>query len=134
MGTFQDHIERFNRLTLNSVTQPQPTEPTKRESFLDKIDRARFANVQNRRISPDQIIKVRATKPKENKILTLHISRQGIKGHYTEVIFGRELVKYGLSEWNQLLSLGEKQKEKCGQELKVALERLIERAQKLKLI
>ena len=80
LGTFQDHIERFNHITLNAANNPQPSESSIKESILDKIDWARFENVQNRRISPDPIIKVRATKQKENKILTLHIVRQGVKG------------------------------------------------------
>ena len=63
----------------------------------------------------------------------MHISRQGVKGPYTEVIFGRELIKYGLSEWNQQLSLAEKQKGKYSQELNVALDRLIKRVMKLKM-
>ena len=101
--------------------------------MLEKIDRARFANYETRRVSADPIIGVKATKPSDNKILTLHITRQGgVKGKYTETLFASELVKYGLSEWNQLLSFAEKQKGKYGQELKVALLSLIEKAQKTK--
>ena len=56
----------------------------------------------------------------------------GVRGTYTETVFAKELVKYGLSEWNQLLSIAEKQRGKYGQELKVALESLIEKAHNTK--
>ena len=115
MGTFEDHIQRFNRLVRTSAAQPQTSEPPRKESVLEKIDRARFANYETRRVSADPIIGVKATKPSDNKILTLHITRQGgVKGKYTETLFASELVKYGLSEWNQLLSFAEKQKGKYG--------------------
>ncbi|KAL4581018.1 hypothetical protein LXL04_017224 [Taraxacum kok-saghyz] len=130
LDTFQEHIQRFNRLVQTATEQPQPSEPPKKESILEKTYRARFANFETRRVSSDPIIRVRATKPNENKILTLHITRPGgVRGTYTVIIFAKELVKYGLSEWNQLLSLAEKQRGKYGQELKVALESLIEKAQ-----
>ena len=96
--------------------------------MLDKINRARFANFETRRKNSDPIIRVRATNPKENKVLTLYIVRQGVRGTYTEILFAPELFRYGLSEWNQLVSLAEKQRGKYGQELKVALESLIEKA------
>ena len=133
LGTFDDHIQRFNQLVRSTAAPPQASEPPRKESVLEKIDRARFANFETRRVSPDPIIGVKATKPSGNKILTLHITRQGgVRGKYTETLFASELVKYGLSEWNQLLSFAEKQKGKYGQELKVALNNLIEKAKNTK--
>ena len=66
LGTFQDHIQRFNRLVQMNAAKPQPSEPLKKESMLEKIDRARFANFETGRVCSDPIIRVRATKPNEN--------------------------------------------------------------------
>ena len=67
-------------------------------SILDKMDEKRFADVQKKRFNPDPIIRVRCTKPKRDKMLTLHITRNGPIQKYTEVIFASELPKYGVNE------------------------------------
>ena len=46
-------------------------------NILDKMDLKRYADVHERRINPDPIIRVRCTKPKKDKILTMHITRNG---------------------------------------------------------
>ena len=46
-------------------------------SVLDRVDAKQFANVLQKRSNPDPIIKVRCTKPKQEKRLTLHITRAG---------------------------------------------------------
>ncbi|KAL4583301.1 hypothetical protein LXL04_007871 [Taraxacum kok-saghyz] len=119
LGTFEDHVQRFNKLVKTNAAQPQASEPPWKESML----KARFANFETRRVSADPIIGVKATKPNDNKILTLHITRQGgIRGKYTETLFASEL----------FLSFAEKQSGRYGQELKVALVSLIEKAQQTK--
>ena len=71
-------------------------------SILDRMDEKRFAGVHKRRFNPDPIIRVRCTRPKKDKILTLPITQNGHLQKYTEVIFASELPKYGLSKWMQI--------------------------------
>ena len=103
-------------------------------NVLDWMDAKRFANVQQKRSNPDPIIKVRCTKPKREKRLTLHITRAGHVQRYTETIFASELQRYGLSEWLQIQDIIANHKSIHAQELKVALSHLIEKCQRLKLI
>lgn len=74
-----------------------------KESVITKIERIRFGDVLIRRRDLDLIIKVRYTKPKNEKMLTVHLTRHGDKdlygGPYTKVIFSQDLMKFGYSEW-----------------------------------
>ena len=91
--------------------------------------------MQHKRHNPDPIIKVRCTKPQQEKRLKLHITRAGGPvRQYTETIYASELQKYGLSEWLQIQNIIATHKGIHAQELKVALNRLIEKCQRLKLI
>ena len=91
------------------------------------MDENRFANVQQKHFNPDPIIRVRCTKPKKDKMLTLHITRNGPVQKYTEVIFASELPKYGFSEWTQIQDIVASHKGIHAQELKLALNSLIEK-------
>nr|KAJ0227715.1 hypothetical protein LSAT_V11C100035050 [Lactuca sativa] len=95
------------------------------------IDRKRFENVLKRRVCGDKIIKVKASKPRNEKILTLLITRQGPQHSYTEVVKRDELIKYGYSEWMELLELASKQTSAHSSELTCALHLLIKKVQRL---
>lgn len=102
---------------------------------LDRMDAKRYADVQHKRHNPDPITKVRCTKPQQEKRLKLHITRTGGPvGQYTETLYASELQKYGLSEWLQIQNIIATHKGIHAQELKVALNQLIEKCQRLKLI
>ena len=80
---------------LESLQQFEAAAAKKRKlsNVLDRMDAKRFANVQQKRFNPDHVIRVRCTKPKQEKILALHITRAGPVQQYTEVIFANELPK-----------------------------------------
>ncbi|KAL4586416.1 hypothetical protein LXL04_011052 [Taraxacum kok-saghyz] len=103
-------------------------------NILDRMDAKRYANVQNKRYNPDPIIKVRCTKPKREKRLSLHITRAGPVQQYTESLFASELQKYGLSVWLQIKNIIATHQGINAKELKIALNQLIENCQRLKLI
>ena len=94
---------------------------------LDRMDAKRFTDVQQKRYNPDPIIRVRCTKPKREKRITLHITRAGPVQQYTETLFASELKKYGLTEWLQIKDIIATHKGIHAQELKVALNQLIEK-------
>ena len=98
------------------------------------MDAKHFANVQQKRSSPDPIIRVRCTKPHRERRLTLHITRAGPVQKYTETIFASELPKYGLSAWLQIQEIIATHKSIHAQELKVVPSELIAKCQRLKLI
>ena len=77
---------------------------------------------------------MRCTKLKKEKVLTVHITRDGPSHRYTEVIFASELTKYGFSEWTQMQSIIENHKGIHAEELKLALKSLIEKIKKLDLV
>lgn len=60
-----------------------------------KINRSTYVDVFLRTFSFDPIVKVICTKPKGEKILTLHLSRRDSNGEYHERILIFKLVKYG---------------------------------------
>ena len=78
-------------------------------------------------MSSDKIIKVKASKPRNEKILTLLITRQGPQHPYTEVVKRDELIRYGYSEWMELLDLASKQTSALSSELTCALHLLIKK-------
>lgn len=85
-------------------------------------------------MSSDKIIKVKASKPRNERVLTLLITRQGSQHPYTEVVNRDELIKYGLSEWMELLELASKQTSTLSSELTRALHLLIKKVQRLDLV
>ncbi|KAL4580279.1 hypothetical protein LXL04_016466 [Taraxacum kok-saghyz] len=100
-GSLESQIELLNRFkAINS---------TKKVSAINKLELDTFKDVQTRRISLNPIIRANATKSKNNKVLTVHITSQGDvrkgKTVYTEVIFVIDLIKLGYTEWMQLLEI-----------------------------
>ncbi|KAL7602544.1 hypothetical protein Lser_V15G21881 [Lactuca serriola] len=135
-GSFEAQMQKF----LEFQSKAQSSEPPpgsskpKTDSVLDRIDRKRFEDVLNRRMCGDNIIKVKASKPRNEKILTLLITRQGPQHSYTEVVKRDELIRYGYSEWMELLDLASKQTSAHSSELTCALLLLIKKVQRLDLV
>jgi hypothetical protein len=90
--------------------------------------------VFKRRASIDKIIKVKASKPRAEKVLTLFITRQGPMGVYTEVLKRDALIALGYTEWEELLELARKQTSALSSELMLALQMLIKKVQRLELV
>ena len=71
-------------------------------------------------------------------MVTILITRQGGPNSstavYTEVLKPRELARLGLSEWEQILSIVSKQRSKAAAEVKVSIEKLLEKVRRLGLI
>ena len=128
IGNLDTQIEQLTRFNPKPVTN----------NALHRLDMARFKDVQTRRACPDPILRVRASKPKRDPMLTILITRQGGPDSpaavYTEVLQARELARLGFSEWEQILSLVSKQKSKAAAEVKVAIEKLMERVRGIGLI
>nr|KAJ0186114.1 hypothetical protein LSAT_V11C900471250 [Lactuca sativa] len=99
-GSFEAQMQKFLGFQSKSQSsQPPPcNSKPKTDSVLDRIDRKRFEDVLKQRVCDDKIIKVKASKPRNEKILTLLITRQGPQHSYTEVVKRDELIKYGYSE------------------------------------
>nr|KAJ0210324.1 hypothetical protein LSAT_V11C400198580 [Lactuca sativa] len=135
-GSFEAQMQKF--LEFQSKAQssqpPSGSSKPKADCVLDRIDRKRFEDVLNRRICGDKIIKVKASKPRSEKILTLLITRQGSQHSYTEVVKRDELIRYGYSEWMELLDLASKQTSAHSSELTCALHLLIKKVQRLDLV
>nr|KAJ0188603.1 hypothetical protein LSAT_V11C900505350 [Lactuca sativa] len=135
-GSFEAQMQKFFEFQSKSQSS-QPSLSSckpKTDSVLDRIDRKRFEDVLNRRVCGDKIIKVKASKPRNEKILTLLITRQGPLHSYTEVVKRDELIKYGYSEWMELLELASKQTSAHSSELTCALHLLIKKVQRLDLV
>ncbi|KAL4584255.1 hypothetical protein LXL04_008851 [Taraxacum kok-saghyz] len=112
MGTFEEQIEVFNRFKRNVKVK---------ESALTRLERAKYRNIEKRRVSIDEI--------------SITITRRDPKGGiYTEVAYVTRLGKYGYIEWMQMLKCIEKQKGKNAVELREALNRLITKVKGLGLI
>ena len=128
MGSLETKIQMLSRFN------PKPT----KRSTLQRLDMVRFQDVKTRRVSPDQIIRVRATKPNRNPMLNIMITRQESQNQsakpYTEVLHPRELAKLGFTEWEQILSIVSKHKSKAAAEVKIAIETLIDKVRRLGLI
>ena len=128
IGNLDTQIEQLTRFNLKPVTN----------NALHLLDMARFKDVQTRRACPDLFIKVRTSKPKRDPMLTILITRQGGPNSpaavYTEVLQPRELARLGFSEWEQILSIVSKQRSKAAAEVKVAIEKLMEKVRGLGLI
>nr|KAJ0202818.1 hypothetical protein LSAT_V11C500297120 [Lactuca sativa] len=135
-GSFEAQMQKF----LEFQSKAQSSQPStgsskpKPDSVLDQIDRKRFEDVFNRRMCGDKIIKVKASKPRNEKILSLLITRQGPQHSYTEVVKRDELIRYGFSEWMELLDLASKQTSAHSSELTCALHLLIKKVQRLDLV
>nr|KAJ0215092.1 hypothetical protein LSAT_V11C300128740 [Lactuca sativa] len=135
-GSFEAQMQKF----LEFQSKAQSSQPStgsskpKADSVLDQIDRKRFEDVFNRRMCGDKIIKVKASKPRNEKILSLLITRQGPQHSYTEVVKRDELIRYGFSEWMELLDLASKQTSTHSSELTCALHLLIKKVQRLDLV
>nr|KAJ0211906.1 hypothetical protein LSAT_V11C400226910 [Lactuca sativa] len=135
-GSFKAQMQKFLEFQSKAQSsQPPPghSKP-KTDSVLDRIDRKRFEDVLNRRMCGDKIIKFKASKPRNEKILTLLITRQGPQHSYTEVVKRDELIRYGYSEWMELLELASKQTSAHSSELTCALHLLIKKVQRLDLV
>nr|KAJ0197446.1 hypothetical protein LSAT_V11C700383020 [Lactuca sativa] len=134
-GSFEAQMQKFLEFQSKSQSsQPSPSScKPKTDSVLDRIDRKRFEDVFNRRVCGDKIIKVKASKPRNEKILMLLITRQGPQHSYTEVVKRDELIKYGYSEWMELLELASKQTSAHSSEQTCALHLLIKKVQRLDL-
>nr|KAJ0189532.1 hypothetical protein LSAT_V11C800443550 [Lactuca sativa] len=135
-GSFEAQMQKFLEFQSKAQSsQPPPSSSKpKTDSVLDRIDRKRFEDVFNRRMCGDKIIKVKASKPRNEKILTLLITRQGPQHSYTEVVKRDELIRYGYSEWMELLDLASKQTSAHSSELICALHLLIKKVQRLDLV
>nr|KAJ0194227.1 hypothetical protein LSAT_V11C800440790 [Lactuca sativa] len=135
-GSFKAQMQKFSEFQSKAQSfQPPPSSSKpKTDSVLDRIDRKRFEDVFNRRMCGDKIIKVKASKPRNEKILTLLITRQGSQHSYTEVVKRDELIRYGYSEWMELLDLASKQTSAYSSELTCALHLLIKKVQRLDLV
>ncbi|CAI9285240.1 unnamed protein product [Lactuca saligna] len=99
----------------------------------DRINRKNFRDVMTRRTKPDPIIKVRCTKPK-NKSLKLYLIRKKVKFSYTDVALSRELVKFCYNEWMQILEIIDQHKGVHAQEVKLAVQHLLNKLKKLNLV
>nr|KAJ0208954.1 hypothetical protein LSAT_V11C400222450 [Lactuca sativa] len=135
-GSFEAQMQKFLEFQSKAQSsQPPPSSSkSKTDSVLDRIDRKRFEDILNRRMCGDKIIKVKASKPRNEKILTLLITRQGSQHFYTEVVKRDELIRYGYSEWMELLDLASKQTSAHSSELTCALHLLIKKVQHLDLV
>nr|KAJ0208943.1 hypothetical protein LSAT_V11C400176500 [Lactuca sativa] len=135
-GSFEAQMQKFLEFQSKAQSsQPPPgSSKPKTDSVLDRIDRKRFEDVLNRRKCGDKIIKVKASKPRNEKILTLLITRQGPQHSYTEVVKRDELIRYGFLEWMELLDLASKQTSAHSSELTCALHLLIKKVQRLDLV
>ncbi|KAL7599228.1 hypothetical protein Lser_V15G24413 [Lactuca serriola] len=135
-GSFEAQMQKFLEYQSEfKSSQPPPSNSKSRtENVLDRIDRKRFQDVLKRRVSSDKIIKVKASKPRNEKILTLLITRQGPQHPYTEVVKRDELIRYGYSEWMELLELASRQTSALSSELICALRLLIKKVQRLDLV
>nr|KAJ0208728.1 hypothetical protein LSAT_V11C400178780 [Lactuca sativa] len=135
-GSFEAQMQKFLEFQSKAQSSQPPPGPSKpkTDSVLDRIDRKIFEDVPNRRMCGDKIIKVKASKPRNEKILTLLITRQGPQHSYTEVVKRDELIRYGYSEWMELLDLASKQTSAHSSELTCALHLLIKKVQRLDLV
>nr|KAJ0220991.1 hypothetical protein LSAT_V11C200057280 [Lactuca sativa] len=135
-GSFEAQMQKFLEFQSKAQSSQPPSGPSKpkADSVLDRIDRKRFEDVLNHRICGDKIIKVKASKPRSEKIHTLLITRQGSQHSYTEVVKKDELIRYGYSEWMELLDLASKQTSAHSSELTCALHLRIKKVQRLDLV
>ena len=112
-------------------------EVAKKKTIKDimlKIDRSKYIDVHIKRSKPDPIIRVRCTKPKKDKKLAMLLIRKSHDQSYTEVIFVRELLKYGYNEWIKILDIIKNHKGIHAQELKLTLDILINKVKGLDLV
>ncbi|CAH1415302.1 unnamed protein product [Lactuca virosa] len=132
-GTMVDQIEHLKNFNIEMSKKKKA-----QESAITKLEQSRFGDMLTRRSDPDPIIKVKCTKPKTERMLTLYITRRVEKGkaagQYTEVLSSQDLVKLGYNEWLQLLELVNKKKGKYFEELRLVLERLITKVKDLALV
>lgn len=119
-----EDLQRFN----NIVAQRKMV-----SDLCDKIDRKKFGDIIGRRSKFDPIIKVRCIKTKD-ELLKIHLVRKKAEYEYTEVVFSRDLVKYGYIEWIQILEIIGKHKGIRAQEVKLALQHLINKVKNLNLV
>ncbi|KAL7592928.1 hypothetical protein Lser_V15G35435 [Lactuca serriola] len=135
-GSFEAQMQKFLEFQSKAQSSQPPTGSSKpkADSVLDRIDRKRFEDVFNRRMCGDKIIRVKASKPRNEKILSLLITRQGPQHSYTEVVKRDELIRYGFLEWMELLDLASKQTSSHSSELTCALHLLIKKVQRLDLV
>nr|KAJ0211649.1 hypothetical protein LSAT_V11C400176420 [Lactuca sativa] len=135
-GSFEAQMQKFLEFQSKAQSSQPPPSHSKPKTYsvLDRIDRKRFEDVLKRRVCVDKIIKVKASKPRNEKILTLLITRQGPQHSYTKVVKRDELIKYGYSEWMELLELASKQTSAHSSELTCALHLLIKKVQRLDLV
>ncbi|CAI9296761.1 unnamed protein product [Lactuca saligna] len=99
----------------------------------DQIDRKKFGDVLTHGSKPNPIIKVRFTKLR-NESLKLHLVRKKTKYEYTEVVYARELVKFGYGEWTKIQGINDKHKGVHAQEVKLVIQQLLNKVKKLNLV
>nr|KAJ0225225.1 hypothetical protein LSAT_V11C100006220 [Lactuca sativa] len=135
-GSFEAQMQKFLEFQSKAQSSQPPTGSSKpkADSVLDRIDRKRFEDVFNRRMCGDKIIKVKASKPRNEKILSLLITRQGPQDSYTEFVKRDELIRYGFTEWMELLDLASKETSAHSSELTCALHLLIKKVRRLDLV
>lgn len=97
------------------------------------INRKKFGDVLNCRTKPDPIIRVRCTKPR-NESLKLLLVKTKTEYEYTQVIYARELVKFGCNQWIQIQELIDKHKDIHPREVKLAIHQLLNKVKKLNLV
>ena len=79
--------EEFNISWIVSSGLKKRWVKNKIEDIMLKIDRSKYVDVHTRRRNHDPIIRVRCTKSKRYKILTVHLTRKGPTHANKEVIF-----------------------------------------------
>ncbi|CAI9267623.1 unnamed protein product [Lactuca saligna] len=121
-------IEEVNKIFNNNVEKQHII-----SDLNDRIERKKFGDALTRRRKPDPIIKVRCPKPK-NESVKLHLVRKKVKVEYTKVVFAHELVKFGYSEWMQILEIINKKKGVHAQEVKLAILHVFNKVEKLNLV
>lgn len=104
--------------------QQHPAQQKRVSKLNVRTDRKKFGYVLARRSKIDPMIKVGCTKPK-NESLNIHLVRKKMDYEYIEVVFARELFKYGYNEWIQIQDIIDKHKGIHAQEVKLALQQLI---------
>lgn len=63
-------------------------------------------------------------------MLKVHLIRKKVEYEYIKIVFAHELVKYGYNEWIQIQDLISKNKSIHAEELKFALQQMINKVKK----
>lgn len=104
------------------------------EDILTMIDRSKCDDVLHRIFSLNPIVKVRCSKPKGERIIIVHLIRRDSKGEYSKKIHVSNLIRYGYSEWLEILVIIKSHKGIHAQELKLAIILMINEIRNLNLV